>query len=165
MKTAVNGTDASPVKQKTYDYDKVLADALEYFEGDELAATTWVKKYALKDNEGRLLEQSPSDMHRRMAAEFARIDANAASAALSAGTNSFFTPQRAAAMAIGSAPYTGRSSPLRDSSPMNAQSSPGSSISPSAARMPMNIGRSYSVPAFFLSAGARFTVMRLTGKR
>ena len=44
MKTAVNGTDASPVKQKTYDYDKVLADALEYFEGDELAATTWVKK-------------------------------------------------------------------------------------------------------------------------
>ena len=91
--------------------------------------------------------------------------ANAASAALSAGTNSFFTPQRAAAMAIGSAPYTGRSSPLRDSSPMNAQSSPGSSISPSAARMPMNIGRSYSVPAFFLSAGARFTVMRLTGKR
>lgn len=64
MKTAVNGTDASPVKQKTYDYDKVLADALEYFEGDELAATTWVKKYALKDNEGRLLEQSPSDMHR-----------------------------------------------------------------------------------------------------
>lgn len=74
MKTAVNGTDASPVKQKTYDYDKVLADALEYFEGDELAATTWVKKYALKDNEGRLLEQSPSDMHRRMAAEFARIE-------------------------------------------------------------------------------------------
>ena len=74
MKTAVNGTDASPVKQKTYDYDKVLADALEYFEGDELAATTWVKKYALKDNEGRLLEQSPSDMHWRMAAEFARIE-------------------------------------------------------------------------------------------
>lgn len=74
MKTAVIGTEASQVKRKTYDYDKVLADVLEYFEGDELAATTWVKKYALKDNEGRLLEQSPADMHRRMAAEFARIE-------------------------------------------------------------------------------------------
>ena len=41
---------------------------LEYFKGDELAASTWVNKYALEG------EETPDDMHRRMAKEFARID-------------------------------------------------------------------------------------------
>lgn len=55
--------------------EEVHAEALSYFEGDELAATTWVNKYALRDAEGRLLERSPADMHRRLAREFARIEA------------------------------------------------------------------------------------------
>lgn len=41
---------------------------LEYFKGDELAASTWRNKYA---TEG---EQIPDDMHKRMAREFARIE-------------------------------------------------------------------------------------------
>ena len=41
---------------------------LEYFKGDELAASTWRNKYA---TEG---EQTPDDTHRRLAKEFARIE-------------------------------------------------------------------------------------------
>jgi len=54
----------------------VLANSMAYFKGDELAATTWMNKYALRDAEGRLVEASPVDMHRRMAREFARIEAS-----------------------------------------------------------------------------------------
>ena len=43
---------------------------LEYFNGDELAATTWRNKYAAEG------EENPDDTHRRMAKEFARIDRN-----------------------------------------------------------------------------------------
>ena len=53
----------------------VRANALEYFKGDDLAATTWMNKYALRDEKGHLVEASPVDMHRRMAREFARIEA------------------------------------------------------------------------------------------
>jgi len=36
-------------KSKTYfSYKEALAAALAYFNGDELAATTWLKKYAIK---------------------------------------------------------------------------------------------------------------------
>lgn len=41
---------------------------LEYFNGDELAATTWRNKYAAEG------EENPDDTHRRMAKEFARIE-------------------------------------------------------------------------------------------
>ena len=37
-------------------------------------------------------------------------------------------------------------------------------IWPEAMRIPSKMGRSYTVPAFFLSAGARLTVTTLTGK-
>lgn len=40
----------------------------EYFKGDELAATVWKGKYAAKG------EETPDDMHRRMAKEFNRIE-------------------------------------------------------------------------------------------
>ena len=43
---------------------------LEYFNGDELAASTWFNKYAIDG------ELTPDDMHRRMAKEFARIEQN-----------------------------------------------------------------------------------------
>ena len=63
------------VKQKEYIYDEVLSSSLSYFKGDELAATTWINKYALKKKEGVFTESTPDDMHRRMAREFARIEA------------------------------------------------------------------------------------------
>ncbi|MBK6342277.1 MAG: adenosylcobalamin-dependent ribonucleoside-diphosphate reductase [Flavobacteriales bacterium] len=65
----------SPPEKKRLSKDEVLAEALAYFNGDELAATTWMNKYALRDAEGHLLERTPADMHRRMAREFARIEA------------------------------------------------------------------------------------------
>ncbi|MBK6628221.1 MAG: adenosylcobalamin-dependent ribonucleoside-diphosphate reductase [Flavobacteriales bacterium] len=54
--------------------EEALANARAAFQGDELAATTWVNKYALRDAAGNLVEASPADMHRRMAREFARIE-------------------------------------------------------------------------------------------
>jgi len=61
-------------KRKKYSFDEVLKASKDYFKGDELAATTWINKYALKNNKGEFLEKSPADMHRRMAEEFARIE-------------------------------------------------------------------------------------------
>ena len=46
----------------------------EYFNGDDLAANVWTTKYALKDNNGTIEEQTPDDMHRRLASEFARME-------------------------------------------------------------------------------------------
>lgn len=43
---------------------------LEYFKGDELAASTWRNKYAAEG------EQTPDDTHRRLAKEFARVEGN-----------------------------------------------------------------------------------------
>jgi ribonucleoside-diphosphate reductase alpha chain len=59
---------------KTFSYQEALNASLAYFNGDELAAGTWVSKYALKNRRGELLEQTPDAMHLRMAAEFARIE-------------------------------------------------------------------------------------------
>ncbi|MCB0767631.1 MAG: adenosylcobalamin-dependent ribonucleoside-diphosphate reductase [Flavobacteriales bacterium] len=58
-----------------YDQTEVLEEALRYFNGDDLAATTWVNKYALRDAGGNLVEKGPAEMHQRMAREFARIEA------------------------------------------------------------------------------------------
>lgn len=59
-----------------YNKQQVLGASLAYFEGDELAASTWMNKYALTNYEGQYLELTPDDMHRRMAREFARIEDN-----------------------------------------------------------------------------------------
>lgn len=64
------------LKRKTYSYDEVIAASQEYFGGDELAASAWVTKYALKDSDGQFVEKTPRDMHRRLAKEFARIEGN-----------------------------------------------------------------------------------------
>lgn len=47
--------------------------ALEYFKND-LAASTWENKYALRDELGNLIEKNPDDMHHRLAKGFARIE-------------------------------------------------------------------------------------------
>ncbi|AGY54826.1 Ribonucleoside-diphosphate reductase nrdZ [Bacteroidales bacterium CF] len=59
---------------KTYTYEEAMAASLEYFKGDELAASVWINKYAMKDSFGNLYEKSPEDMHWRLANEFARIE-------------------------------------------------------------------------------------------
>lgn len=64
---------ASPAL-RTYTREEVMKKSLAYFSGDELAASTWVNKYAMKDANGNFLEDSPDAMHKRMAAEFARIE-------------------------------------------------------------------------------------------
>jgi ribonucleoside-diphosphate reductase alpha chain len=64
-----------PIKKtKAFAYEEVLKKSLDYFKGDELAATTWINKYAVKDKKGNYLERSPEDMHKRMAKEFAKIE-------------------------------------------------------------------------------------------
>ena len=60
--------------KKTYTYDEAYKASLEYFDGDELAARVWVSKYAMKDSFGNIYEQSPEDMHWRLAREIARIE-------------------------------------------------------------------------------------------
>lgn len=57
-----------------YTYEEVLHAAIEYFSGDELAATTWMNKYAVKDAKGHYYELTPDDMHWRMAKEFAKME-------------------------------------------------------------------------------------------
>ncbi len=56
-------------------YDEVFAESLEYFKGDELAASVFATKYALQDKEGNFLETNPDQMHKRLASEFARVEA------------------------------------------------------------------------------------------
>ena len=59
---------------ETYTFDEAYTASLDYFTGDELAAKVWVNKYALKDAYGNIYEQSPADMHRRLAREIARVE-------------------------------------------------------------------------------------------
>lgn len=60
---------------KIYTKEEAVAAAMEYFKGDSLAATVWVSKYALKDSNDNIFELTPDDMHKRIASEFARIEA------------------------------------------------------------------------------------------
>lgn len=57
---------------RTYSYEEVYKSSMLYFNDDELAASTWINKYALKNAEGKFIELTPDDMHSRMAKEFAR---------------------------------------------------------------------------------------------
>ncbi|MCD6435587.1 MAG: adenosylcobalamin-dependent ribonucleoside-diphosphate reductase [Clostridiales bacterium] len=59
---------------KTYKYEDALEESKKYFNGEELPAKVFIDKYALKDKEGNLLEETPLKMHRRLAKEFARIE-------------------------------------------------------------------------------------------
>ena len=57
-----------------YTFDQVMKASTKYFGGDELAASVFATKYALVSKNGSYLEQTPDDMHKRIAAEFARIE-------------------------------------------------------------------------------------------
>ncbi len=63
------------MNKQTFSYDEAYNAALQYFNGDELAARVWVNKYAVKDSFGNIYEKSPEDMHWRIANEVARIEA------------------------------------------------------------------------------------------
>jgi ribonucleoside-diphosphate reductase alpha chain len=68
--------------RQTYTYEEVIAASTDYFEGDFFAARVFTNKYALKqvikndagDSVSIFYEKDPSDMHRRLAAEFSRIE-------------------------------------------------------------------------------------------
>ncbi|MFP4469300.1 MAG: adenosylcobalamin-dependent ribonucleoside-diphosphate reductase [Bacteroidales bacterium] len=60
--------------RKAFPRDEILKASREYFNGDELAATVWMSKYALKNSKGDIFELTPDDMHRRIAREIARIE-------------------------------------------------------------------------------------------
>ena len=62
------------MNHKTYTFDEAFKASLDYFTGDELAAKVWVNKYALKDAFGNIYEESPVDMHHRLANEIARVE-------------------------------------------------------------------------------------------
>lgn len=62
------------MKEKIYSYEEAFDASLKYFKGDELAARVWVNKYSMKDSFGNIYEQSPEDMHWRIANEIARIE-------------------------------------------------------------------------------------------
>jgi len=56
-------------------YAEALEKSTEYFQGSKVAAKVFVDKYALKNKEGEILEETPDKMHRRLAREFARVEA------------------------------------------------------------------------------------------
>lgn len=62
--------------KKVYSYEEARTASTEYFKGDTLAADVFIGKYALQDLQGNILESTPTDMHRRLAKEFARIESN-----------------------------------------------------------------------------------------
>ena len=64
------------IKYEKYSYEDTLKSSIEYFNGDELAATTWMNKYAMKDSGNNFVEKTPDDMHKRMAKEFGRIESD-----------------------------------------------------------------------------------------
>ena len=72
-KNTMSETNKTNAPQKV-DYNEAVAESKVYFDGDDLAATVWVSKYALKDSFGNIYEKSPREMHERIAAEIERIE-------------------------------------------------------------------------------------------
>ncbi|WP_435133532.1 adenosylcobalamin-dependent ribonucleoside-diphosphate reductase [Formosa sp. A9] len=66
--------DALQTPRKTYTQEEAFEASLNYFKGDDLAARVWLNKYALKDSDGNIYEQTPNDMHTRIAKEIARVE-------------------------------------------------------------------------------------------
>lgn len=60
------------MEKKTY--EEAYQMSKEYFEGNDIAANVYLGKYALKNEQGDILEPTPEYMHRRLAREFARIE-------------------------------------------------------------------------------------------
>jgi len=72
-------------QRQVFTQEKAYQASLKYFKGDDLAARVWVNKYALKDSDGNIFEQTPDDMHHRLAAEIARVEKKYPGSDVSAG--------------------------------------------------------------------------------
>jgi ribonucleoside-diphosphate reductase alpha chain len=59
---------------KVYNEKEAYEKSLKYFNNNDLAAGVFLSKYALRDENGNILEPTPKEMHRRLAKEFARIE-------------------------------------------------------------------------------------------
>lgn len=57
-----------------FTYEDALQKSVAHFNGDKMAADNFLGKYALRDEDDNLLEDSPDMMHQRLAREFARIE-------------------------------------------------------------------------------------------
>lgn len=62
------------MQDKFYSVEDVSSASQEYFNGDDFASSTWMKKYCLKDGDMRFLEKTPSDMHHRLAKGFNEVE-------------------------------------------------------------------------------------------
>ena len=72
--TASESAGAVANTMKAYTHQEVAKTASVYFKGDELAASVWMNKYALKNSDGEIFERTPDDMHERIAFEVHRIE-------------------------------------------------------------------------------------------
>src|SRR3546814_9682656 len=70
----VDMNDVTTLAEEVFTSAEVKHAAMVYFGGDELAATTWMNKYAVKTEQTRFIEKTPVDMHQRMAVDFARME-------------------------------------------------------------------------------------------
>ena len=59
---------------KAYARELVYSSTLDHYDGDHFATDVFLKKYALKNDDGSYAEISPVDMFSRIAKEFARIE-------------------------------------------------------------------------------------------
>jgi ribonucleoside-diphosphate reductase alpha chain len=61
-----------------YSFDDVFDNSLDYFQGNSMAASSWVNKYSLfdlrSDSKNKYCELNPGDMHDRLASEIHRIE-------------------------------------------------------------------------------------------
>jgi ribonucleoside-diphosphate reductase alpha chain len=64
---------SSRQERREYAQEEIMRSSVDYFHGDELAANVWMNKYALRDDD-RIFELNPDMMHRRLAAEYSRIE-------------------------------------------------------------------------------------------
>lgn len=55
-------------------YNEAHQDSLKYFEGDELATSIFLSKYAVKDKQNNYIETNPNQMHERLATEFSKVE-------------------------------------------------------------------------------------------
>ncbi len=74
--TMIQETSTTTPNQETkiYSFNEAFEASIKYFNGDELAARVWVNKYALKDSDGNIYENTPDAMHHRLASEICRIE-------------------------------------------------------------------------------------------
>lgn len=57
-----------------FKYDDVYNETIKWFNGDKLATSAWISKYALRNTKSDLLEKSPTDMICRIRDEIYRIE-------------------------------------------------------------------------------------------